>query len=504
MKSLIILNRGKRNYSPSIQGRIWLVCPVPQRYSADMDVIDTPPTLPDPEHCRLARLSRDPRFDGTFFLGVSTTGIYCRPVCPARTPAEKNVSYFHLASQAAAAGYRPCLRCRPESAPGSPAWNGTSTTVQRALDLIDGGALRDGNMRQLADRLGIGERYLRKLFQQELGISPVTVALNQRLLFAKKLLSETNMPLTQVAFAAGFGSVRRFNSAVSEHFRLTPSQMRGRQKNTTGPGICLQLHYRPPYDWQGVVDFLSHHAVAGVEEITAERYRRQLPDGTLEVSPITGKDALQLRLEITDNRRLMTLVAQARRMFDLDANPDEIEAVLQQDRALGALARRSPGARSPGHWSLYESAVRAIVGQQVSTVAARTVLSRLAQACSDNQGECFPFPAAAKLAALQDEHFPMPGRRRDTLRQVCTRYSGREQELTVEALAGFRGVGPWTVAMVSIRGAGDPDTFPGGDLGLQRAWEALEGNKNELKAATERWRPWRAYAANLLWRSLSA
>ena len=495
---------GTPNYSPSIQGRIWLVPTGRQRYSAGMDSIEISPGLPDPEHCRRARLSRDPRFDGTFFLGVSSTGIYCRPICPARAPAEKNVSYFRLASQAAAAGFRPCLRCRPESAPGSPAWSGSSTTVKRALELIEDGALTGGTLQQLADRLGIGERYLRKLFHQELGISPVAVALNQRLLFAKKLLSETAMPLTQVAYAAGFGSVRRFNSAIAEHFRLTPTQMRGRQSQNASTGICLQLSYRPPYDWQGVVDFLSHHAVAGVESITAKRYHRQLPGGALEVSPIPGKDALLLRLELADSRQLMNTVTQVRRMFDLDANPEEIAALLQQDPALGALSRRAPGARSPGHWSVYESAVRAIVGQQVSTAAARTVLSRLAHACNDPEQVRVPFPTAAQIATLADEHFPMPGRRRDTLREVCRHYSDNEGSLTAEALAAFRGIGPWTVAMVAIRGAGNPDVFPEGDLGLQRAWQALGEDQKTLGKAALQWRPWRAYAANLLWRSLAA
>lgn len=461
-------------------------------------------SAPDAEHCRRARLSRDPRFDGTFFLGVSTTGIYCRSVCPARAPAEQNVTYFYLASQAAAAGYRPCLRCRPESAPGSPAWSGTSTTVMRALDLIESGALGEGSLQQLADRLGIGERYLRKLFQQELGISPAAVALNRRLLFAKKLLSETRMPVTQVAFAAGFGSVRRFNSAVREHFRLTPSQMRGRQGSAPQSGICLQLQFRPPYDWSGVVDFLSHHAIAGVEEVTSDYYRRQLPDGSLEVRPVPGRNAMELHLETSDHRQLMPLVSQARRMFDLDANPGEISALLEQDATLGPLASLSPGARSPGHWSLYESAVRAIVGQQVSTTAARTVLSRLARACAGGGEAGIPFPTAAQIAALGDEHFPMPTRRRDTLRAVCARFSGCEDLLSTEALAEFRGIGPWTVAMVAIRGAGDPDIFPEGDLGLVRAWEALGRNRNDLKSAATTWRPWRAYAANLLWRSLSA
>lgn len=474
-----------------------------QGYIEPMETQNIPTSILDPDLCRRARLARDRRFDGEFFLAVKTTGIYCRPICPARQPAEKNVSYFRLATQAAAAGYRPCLRCRPESAPGSPAWEGTSTTVKRALKLIQEGALTDSNLADLAERLGIGERYLRKLFQSELGVSPQSIALNQRLLFAKKLLAETALPLTEVAFAAGFGSVRRFNSAVKAHFGLTPGDLRGRKVVAPSAHINLQLHYRPPYDWGGVVNFLSHHAIEGVEAVSDDRYRRNFQTaagpGSLEISPMPDKHALQLKLQLPDNSLLMALVVQLRRMFDLDANPDEIAAQLQSDPVIAPLSRRSPGARSPGHWSLYESAVRAIVGQQVSTVAARTVLSRLARACSN--GEVVTFPAAADIAALPDEHFPMPSRRRETLRTLCHQFAGREDALDLDALSALKGVGPWTVGMVAVRGAGDPDVFPTGDLGLERTWSNLPGSAGKLNDAAEHWRPWRSYAANLLWRS---
>ena len=463
----------------------------------------TLPTL-DPEHCRAARLSRDPRFDGEFFLAVRTTGIYCRPVCPARTPAEKNVSYFRLASQAAAAGYRPCLRCRPESAPGSPAWEGTSTTVQRALRLIREGALNEGGLGALTDRLGIGERYLRKLFQRELGVSPQAVALNQRLLFAKKLLMETAMPVTDVAFAAGFGSVRRFNSALKERLALTPSQLRGQRRSAaSGAPSVLQLHYRPPYDWQGVLDFFRHHAVEGVESVTDRGYRRNFTSGGepawLEVVPGRRANALELRLQLPDHSQLLASVNRVRRMFDLDANPAVIEAVLRRSPALDDLLQARPGGRSPGHWSLFEAAIRAIVGQQVSTAAARGICARLARACSPENH--IVFPPAGDLATLDVHHFPMPGRRRETLRALCTAYRGREDQLDLDALAGFKGVGPWTVAMVAIRGAGDPDTFPRGDLGLDRSWERISNGAGDLPTHAEQWRPWRSYAANLLWRS---
>lgn len=460
----------------------------------------------DHDVCRRASVSRDARFDGEFYLAVRTTGIYCRPICPARAPAEKNVLYFRSAALAAQAGFRPCLRCRPESAPNSPAWNGSSTTVQRALQLLSQGALNEGSVADLALRLGIGERYLRKLFQRELGVSPQTLALNQRLLFAKKLLAETTLPVTDVAFAAGFGSVRRFNSAVQKQFRLPPRALRGRRSETTpGVAIALELHYRPPYDWEGVVNFFTRHAIAGVEFVTPRSYRRNFTlggaSGSFEVSPVTGKDALRLQLQLADHSLLMPVVARIRRMFDLDANPVAIREALGRDRRLVPLLKQYPGIRCGGHWSAYEAAIRGIVGQQISTQAARGVLTRLAAAGSDTA--CRVFPSAAAIAALGDEHFPMPGRRRETLRTLCQQCSGHDDELNIEAVADLKGVGPWTVALLAMRGHGHPDCFPPRDSGLEKAWASLPGPTATLSDHAANWRPWRSYAANLLWRSLS-
>ncbi len=308
----------------------------------DLNTTALEPSL-DPEVCRRARVSRDARFDGEFYLAVRTTGIYCRPICPARAPAEKNVRYFRSAALAAQAGFRPCLRCRPESAPNSPAWNGSSTTVQRALQLLSQGALNEGSLADLALRLGVGERYLRKLFQRELGVSPQALALNQRLLFAKKLLAETTLPVTDVAFAAGFGSVRRFNSAVQKQFRLPPSALRGRRSVTTASAnIELQLHYRPPYDWEGVADFFTRHAIAGVEFVTPRSYRRNITlggaSGSFEVSPMAGKDALRLELQLADHSLLLPIVTRVRRMFDLDANPAAIQPGAGAGPAAGTAA----------------------------------------------------------------------------------------------------------------------------------------------------------------------
>jgi AraC family transcriptional regulator of adaptative response / DNA-3-methyladenine glycosylase II len=474
-----------------------------------MDTLSTPfPSQGlDPETCRRARLSRDPRFDGEFFLGVRSTGIYCRPICPARAAAEHNVAYFREASQAAAAGFRPCLRCRPEAAPGSAAWQGSSVTVQRALRLIREGALNTATLAALCARLGVGERYLRKLFQRELGVSPNAVAQNQRLLFARQLLQETALPVTDIAFAAGFGSVRRCNSAFRASFGKPPGAMRrGRGAATSGRSINLLLRYRPPYDWDGVLDFFQRHAVSGVEAVQAGVYHRQLHwpgnSGTLAVRHQSADHAIGLELQLDHLTDLMAVVQRVRRMFDLDANPGVIADGLAQDPALAALLERFPGVRSPLCWSREEATVRAIVGQQVSVGAARGVCSRLAEATRE-PGQAAGFPAAEAIAGLDDNHFPMPTRRRATLRAVCRRLASGEVPST-QALLAEPGIGPWTVAMIEMRGEGRPDAFPPRDLGLLRAWAALPDAKAPLEQACERWRPWRAYAANLLWRSLGA
>ena len=484
-----------------IQGRFWLVIMLPKSYIEPMEL--------NTEMCRQARLSRDPRFDGEFFLAVKTTGIYCRPICPARPPAEKNVLYFRNAAQAAEGGFRPCLRCRPESAPHSPAWRGTSTTVQRALDLINAGALNSGSLEALAARLGVGERYLRKLFQREVGVSPLAVAQNHRLLFAKKLLLETGLPMTEVAFSSGFGSVRRFNSAVQESFGFTPGELRARRRGDNScTDITLQLHYRPPYDWEGVIDFFARHALAGVEQVDAKCYRRNIlvdnKPGQIQIEPIKGRNALQLLLRLPAHGGLIPIVARVRRMFDLDANPTVVREALAADPVLAQLIEATPGIRSPIQWSVYEAGVRAIVGQQVSIQAARNVCGRLVAATGN--GACVAtFPQPGALADLDDSYFPMPGRRRDTLREFCRLSGLQENPLNLESFAAIKGVGPWTTAIVAMRGFGDPDVFPPGDLGLVKAYQAhCTGSPTNINNDNRSWRPWRSYAANLLWRSLSS
>lgn len=464
----------------------------------------------DPEACRRARQARDPRFDGEFFVAVTSTGIYCRPVCPARLPAERNVRYFRLAAQAAQSGFRPCLRCRPETAPGSPAWLGSSATVQRALRLIQGGALDDGgSVAGLAARLGIGPRYLLKLFRRELGVSPSDVVQHQRLLLARHLIVESALPLTDIAFAAGFGSVRRFNSAVRASFGVAPGEMRRRRGTRSSgstssrgggsdSGMALTLRYRPPYDWPGVLAFFARHAVAGLEAVEDGVYRRRLPEGgTLCVRDLPGAAALRVSFDLPRPRPLQPLVSGLRRMFDLDANPEAVAGALGADPLLAPLLARFPGLRCPGHFGVWEAAVRAVVGQQISTRAAARICAGFSARCGDG------FPPAAALAALPDDAFPMPARRRETLRGLAQRHAAEGDDgLAGDALAALPGIGPWTCAMVDLRGRGLPDAFPATDLGVLQAWEKLGLSRRELTARAGHWSPFRGYAASLLWRSL--
>jgi AraC family transcriptional regulator of adaptative response / DNA-3-methyladenine glycosylase II len=468
----------------------------------------------NPETCRRARLARDPRFDGEFFLAVTTTGIYCRPICPARPPRENNVRYYRTAAEAASSGFRPCLRCRPESAPDSPAWRGTSTTVNRALQLINQGALNRGSLGELAERLGVGERYLRKLFTAQLGASPSAVAHTRRLHFAQKLLRETSLGMTDIAYASGYGSVRRFNSAVRDQFSCSPSELRerGQKRSNRSDGIRLELNYRPPLDWQALLDFFGRHAIEGIEQVTGERYHRSFclngRCGHFTVGPGRRQNSLVLDVELDDTGELMEVVARVRRMLDLDANPDELSQGLASDALLQPLLARAPGVRSPVQFSVFESCVRAIVGQQISLQAARNVLGRITAACREQHTvlDSAGFPTPAQIAALPDSALPMPGARRNTLRAACALFErGPDgQQQTCDELLKLKGVGPWTIQMLQMRGFGDPDVFPHKDLGLLKALSALglESNR-DLLPHIEQWRPWGSYAANLLWRSLA-
>src|SRR5437660_190421 len=323
--------------------------------------------------CSRARLSRDPRFDGKFYIGVINSRVYCRPICPAPTAKEKNCRYFPTAAAAAEAGFRPCLRCRPESCPGTPGWQGTSNTVSRALRLIGESGLEDGGVESLAERLGVGSRHLRRLFVRHLGATPIAVAQTRRLHFAKQLIGKTTLTMNQIAIASGCGSVRRFNAGILKVYHRTPTQIRRLAHQTgtqAGNQYLFRLHFRPPYHWQGMLDFLAPRATPGVEVVEDGKYRRTIAangfEGHFEVALDSGRNALTVRIDFPDPRSLFCIVERIRAMFDVNADWASIVKTLHADPLLAPKLEADPGLRVPGSWNGFELAVRAILGQQVT------------------------------------------------------------------------------------------------------------------------------------------
>jgi AraC family transcriptional regulator of adaptative response / DNA-3-methyladenine glycosylase II len=478
----------------------------------------------DFEACRRAFLTRDPRFDGRIFCGVKTTGIYCRPVCPARPPKPENIVFYPSAAAAQEAGFRPCLRCRPETSPDLGAWRGASATVSRALALIEAGALDSADVEALAGRLGMGERQLRRLFRQHLGASPVAVAQTRRVLLAKQLIQETSLPMTEVALAAGFGSLRRFNETFQQLYDRPPGALRrtrGPARNAADAGVTVRLAYRAPYDWPAIVDYLAARAIEGVEAVSAEAYARTLEvdgaRGLVVVRPASGA-TLEAEIRISRLQALPGVIARIRRVFDLSADPAQIGAHLTLDPALAPLVAARPGLRAPGAWDGFELAVRAILGQQVTVVAARTLAGRLTAA----HGERLDDPAAAalelnrlfptpeRLAEADVAAIGLPRARGAAIAALAGRaaadpalFSPRA-DLTsaVAALAALPGVGEWTAQYIALRALREPDAFPHADLGLIRALAGPDGlrpSATQVLARAEAWRPWRAYAAQHLW-----
>jgi AraC family transcriptional regulator, regulatory protein of adaptative response / DNA-3-methyladenine glycosylase II len=472
----------------------------------------------DAERCYRAILSRDHRFDGRFFTGVRTTKIYCRPVCPARTPRLENVRFFSCPAAAEEAGYRPCRRCRPETAPGTPAWSGTSATVARALRLIHEGAMDDAGVDSIAERLGMGSRHLRRLFIEHIGASPISVAKTRRVHFARRLIDETDLPVSEVAFASGFRSIRRFNAAVLAAFGESPRALRFRRSEPPRPdGLTLRLAYRPPYDWDSILGFLEHRALPGIEEVADGAYRRAIlaggVPGVIEVRKAARGPALLLSPGNGMSPHLMTLVDRVRRVFDLDCDPLPIAAHLRKDPLLAEAIARRPGLRVPGAWDPFEISVRAVIGQQVSVAGARTVAGRLAR----RWGAPLPrpagslthvFPTPAVLAGADLSQAGIPRARAAALRTLAVRFrddpdlfsGARELEEVVERLCEIPGIGPWTAGYIAMRGLGEPDAMPSGDLGVGRGL-ALK-KRRDIEERAERWRPWRAYATIHLWANL--
>lgn len=475
--------------------------------------------LPASAHCAQARLARDPRFDGVFFTAVRSTGIYCRPVCPAPPAKERNVRYYASAAQAEAAGFRPCLRCRPELSPGDGAWRRSDALIARALRLIDGGLLNERPAAALAERLHVGERHLRRLFATALGATPQQVHATRRLLFAKQLLSETTMPVTQVAIASGFASLRRFNDAFANAYGMPPSRLRKHSDVAPGDGpLTLRLAYRPPFDVDATLAFLRTRSLPGVEQVDATGYSRVLDanGAWLRIEPWgDGEPALRLQLHGTASRDVQHVVRNARAMFDLDADPRIVSAHLQNDATLRPLLRARPGLRLPGAWSGEEAAIRAVLGQQVSVAAATTFARRLlerfgpplAAPVGDGLGRLFPSMQCLATADLRE--IGLPATRAKALAMVaCALRDGavsfspaQTLEEFVTACTALPGIGPWTAHYLALRGWHHPDAFPAGDLALRQRMGAPGQplRERELEERAHAWRPWRGYAVLQLW-----
>jgi AraC family transcriptional regulator of adaptative response / DNA-3-methyladenine glycosylase II len=468
------------------------------------------------------RLSRDPRFDGKLFIAITSTRIYCRPICPSPVSKIANVRYYSTAAAAAEAGFRPCLRCRPEAAPGSPAWQGTSAIVRRALRLIEDGVLDEDSVDSLAARVGIGPRHLLRLFLRHVGASPIAVAQTRRLHFAKRLLDETVLSITEIALAAGYGSVRRFNSAFQQTYGRAPRdlrrQIRPGSESHKENEVVLKLAYRPPYDWNQVSGFLGAQAIPGVERIDSRGYARVVRgdhgNAIICVRPLTGEDALELRVRGGALGVIFQISSTARRMFDLAADPASIARAFRADPLLGELVKRSPGLRIPKVWDPFECAVISVLRQYVRADAVPAVAAHLVTQigspiahAEDRLTHQFPTPAdlaKADLTGLQ-------------LTRACTTtlqalahavvagelvFDNSAEEVTV-AFASVPGVGKIAAEHFALRAFDEPDAFPASDPVLRQM--AAIGHKplatSALELLAETWRPWRAYSAMHLWHS---
>ena len=465
-----------------------------------------------------ARASRDARFDGKFFIAVISTKIYCRPVCPARTSKDCNVRYYATAAEAAEAGFRPCLRCRPEAAPGSPAWVGTSAVVRRALRLIQEGALDNGSVDELANRLGIGGRHLTRLFAQHVGVSPAALGHTRRLDFAKRLLDDTHLSITDIALASGFGSVRRFNDAFLACYRRSPTQhrkVRPTNAESDDAGVVLRLAYRPPYDWANLHAFLSKRAIPGIEVVEDTSYSRTIRTAggyaVIRVQPVPGADALELKIKGAQPTELLAVLTAARRVFDLAADPARIGVALGIDPLLRPLIQRRPGLRIPGVWEPFECCVRAIVSRQASA-SARTLLGRLVQCLGQpievgENGISHVFPTPEAVANADLEALGISGMRRCAMQAIARGVSDRtidfneSNENVARTLSELPGVGRWIAGYTSLMGLGEPDALPYGDqiLRQQASSRGYPLSAQELAARATRWRPFRGYAVFHLW-----
>ena len=474
--------------------------------------------IEDFEVCYRALGARDRRFDGWFFTAVSSTGIYCRPSCPARTPKREHVRFHPSAAACQQAGFRACKRCRPDAAPGSPEWNARGDVVARAMRLIADGTIERAGVGGLAHALGYSVRQLQRLLVAELGAGPLALARAQRAQTARTLIETTSRSMAEVAFAAGFASIRQFNDTVRAVFALTPSELRRRAARGGAPSVAgstlqLKLSFRRPFCPENLFGHLAATAVPGVEEVRGDTYRRtlRLPFGPGIVSLTPAPDHVACRLRLADLRDLSAAIARCRWLLDLDADAEAIDAQLGSDAVLRSAIAAAPGRRVPRAVDGAEMAVRAVLGQQISTAAAQVhagrLVARYGESVEDPDGTLtHVFPAAE---ALSEAELAVPASRGRTLsalvRVLCAGEldlsPGADRERARAALEALPGIGPWTSEVVAMRALGDPDAFPVTDLGVRRGAEALRlpASPSGLVARAERWRPWRAYAVQHVW-----
>lgn len=473
----------------------------------------------DPDTCYRAMRARDARFDGRFYVAVSSTKIYCRPICTVKPPKRENCKFFPSAAAAEDAGYRPCLRCRPELAPGNATVDAVQRIAQAAARLIEDGAINDAGTDAVALRLGITDRHLRRVFQNQFGVPPVAFAQTQRLLLAKRLLTDTRLSVTDVAFASGFSSVRRFNALFKERYRLNPTQLRKTTAKPTASDVLhFELSFRPPYDWEALVAFLSARTIAGVEAIENGAYRRtvRIPDaktehrGWLEVTLTKRKPALCVTVSASLAKVIPAVLGRVKDLMDLSCHPEDVA------QTLGKLAARNPGLRVPGAFDGFEMSVRAILGQQITVAAARTLAGRFAETFGekietpfDSLTTLFPLPhevAEQKLPRVMK--CAVTSARARSLLALAKALSDGELHLspggdvdsTLEKLRALPGIGEWTAQYIAMRALGWPDAFPHTDYGVMKALG--EKNPKRVLAIAEAWRPWRSYAVMHLWQSL--
>ncbi|MGJ8669665.1 MAG: DNA-3-methyladenine glycosylase 2 family protein [Oceanococcus sp.] len=467
----------------------------------------------DPIACERARLARDPRFDGQFFITVSSTGIFCRTICPVRLPKPENVHFVPTAAAAMEQGYRPCLRCRPELAPDNPYWPQHPPLLRAALQYIDDGVLDHAGVDILAQRLGVSERHLRRLFQAHVGSTPNAMATHRRTLFAKRLISDTQLPFGQIAEASGFGSVRRFNAAISNLYGKAPRDLR-RSSGVSSGSLTVMLKYRQPYAWTAMREFLRTRAIVGVESVSEDSCSRNIEwqgsAGKLLLRHCPEQTSFELQLQHPKISAALTVVQAARHMLDLDASPQDIHAVLAKDPALTRTLKEHPGLRVPGSWNRFELCVRAVIGQQVSVKGARTLTQRVVERCDHrmDNADLLLFPGPQQILDHSLSGLGLTGRRIDTLKATAEAIlsgalplNSRDLSAVDQALSEIHGIGPWTRSYIALRALKDPDALPDGDIVLRKAI-SLDGkavSPAQLQQHSKIWQPWRAYAVMTLW-----